>query len=262
MRNRIYITSIHNPSDINSPEPTLSIGNIESWSKSHRDILVFSPEFNGLFINGKVYHSLDDIENNENVKSVFRLTILQASETNNKYDTNYIKLVQEKLKTEFDISSLIFHVPIRTTPTQNLIYIDMNIGDRIQMFINYNGNFKWECENPNIAVVDRNYIIHALSVSSGHYTSIYLIYNGELLYTLKIRVWSMGVNITQNNETSTIINNMGNNTSLDYNTVIHAYESIATHRGNIPTEMVTEIANEYEMDIRDRIDGEQSGRLP
>lgn len=247
MRNRIFITSIYTIDDITTTHLSLRTAVID-WSFHHRNILTFTPTLNALFINGEMYHSLDDVENHLNVKSVFHLTILQEANTQSEYDTNYIRLVQDKLKNEFDINSLMFHVPIGQGADNRIAYIDMNIGDRIQMFINYNGDLEWECEDPNIAVVDRNYIIHALSISSGQYASIHLKHNGETLYTIKVRVWLMGYNVSQLDENTEMINSMVNDgAEPNYNNILSRFESLATIRATIPESLIYDIEMDKEM---------------
>ena len=166
MRNRVYITSIKNKNDIDVS--SLTNDAVKNWTFNHKNILTFVPSLDGLFLNGKKYHSVnkndDSVKNDASVRSVMKLVIIRDVDNDNIYNTNYISLVQQKLKKDFDIESLILSVESNVSINGRAISVVMSVGESVQMFVNKNFGFVFDEKNPDCVVVDRNYIIHAIGV--------------------------------------------------------------------------------------------------
>lgn len=195
MRNRVYVTSLQNADDIGG----LNNDTVNQWTNDNRNILTFVPTLDGLFLNGQKYHSISDIQNDESINSVFRLVILRESSQNtenniNNNNTNYISLQQEHLRKKFQINTIA--VDVSYTQSGKNIYFDMTVGERVQILLDYNAGYTWVPSNPSYAIIDRNYIIHALKpTSSNAYASMKLMIDNITLFTIYIRIWGAGRNL-------------------------------------------------------------------
>ena len=153
MKNRVYITSLYDKSDISNSSGPLTDDIVKAWTFSKKNILTFVPSTNGLYLNGKKYHSLSDVKNDNTVKTVFRLAILHETNNDTIYNTNYINLIQEQIHQNFNIDSLIIHANY-TDNGNGVISLEAQIGERIQLFMNYNGNFIWESSQPECVSIE------------------------------------------------------------------------------------------------------------
>ena len=62
--------------------------------------------------------------------------------------------------------------------------------------LDYNAGYTWVPSNPSYAIIDRNYIIHALKpTASNAYASMKLMIDNITLFTIHIRVWGAGRNL-------------------------------------------------------------------
>ena len=210
MRNRIYITSIYEPSDIGIEEGQLTNENICSWTNQHRNVLTFVPSKNGLYLNGKKYRSVNEAKNSPSANSVFRLAVVHIANDGTKNDVNYIRLVQSKLYRDFSINSLVIYVNHTVSTTDdNIIKLTMCVGERVQIFTAYDANYEWEATHPNSVSIDRNLIIHALSVvDAGEQPTLILKYKGETVCKVVVSIYSSSLNIYSNNVVHTIMNSL------------------------------------------------------
>ena len=166
MRNRVYITSIKDKEDIGVS--SLTNDAVRDWTVAHQNVRTFVPSLDGLFLNGKKYHSVNkndnSVKNDDSARSVMKLVIIRDVDNDDIYNTNYISLVQQKLKKDFDIESLMLSVESDASVNGRIISVVMSVGESVQMFVNKNFGFVFDEKNPDCAVVDRNYIIHAIGV--------------------------------------------------------------------------------------------------
>lgn len=215
MRNRVYITSIKNKNDIDVS--SLTNDTVKNWTFDHKNILTFVPSLDGLFLNGKKYHSVnkndDSVKNDTSVRSVMKLVIIRDVDNDDIYNTNYISLVQQKLKKDFDIESLILSVESNASINGRTISVVMSVGESVQMFVNKNFGFAFDEKNPDCVVVDRNYIIHAIGVPKNGLPAKILIKHisdtddDPALYVIYVYIrYAYNNNITENLIINDIIN--------------------------------------------------------
>ena len=210
MRNRVYITSIKDKSDIGK-EP-LTNDAVRNWTFEHKNILTFVPSLNGLFLNGKKYHSINNVKNYDSKMSVMELMIIRDVD-NDTYNTNYIALAQKTLKKDFDIDSLILSVESNVNINERAISVEMSVGESVQMFVNKNSGFVFVEENPDCVVVDRNFIMHAIGVTSNGQPAKILIKHSSdterdaALYIINVYIrYAYNNNIEENLMTNNILN--------------------------------------------------------
>lgn len=167
MRNRIYITSV-TKDNFNDEQSIISASN----NAPYKNVLLFSPDYHGLFLNGKRYGSMNEIKNDESVSSVFELKI--CTEDN----INSIALAQKQLLQEFNVSTIIVSAAYMrqyVTGEYNTYEIYLNVGERAQVFLAYRTDWEWRyvndteqnfSENPFV-VIDANNIIHGVCPCAG-----------------------------------------------------------------------------------------------
>lgn len=215
MRNRVYITSIKNKNDIGVS--SLTNNAVKNWTFAHKNILTFVPSLDGLFLNGKKYHSINkndnSVKNDDSVRSVMKLVIIRDVDNDDIYNTNYISLAQQKLKKDFDIESLILSVESNASINGRTIAVVMSVGESVQMFVNKNFGFVFDEKNPDCVVVDRNYIIHAIGVPSNGLPAKILIKHTSdteddaALYVIYVYIrYAYNNNITENMMFDEILN--------------------------------------------------------
>lgn len=195
MRNRIYITSVYTAADL-SDGAQMNNEYLETWSSQHRNILTFVPMLKGLFLNGKKYHSAVEVKNDKSVNSVFKLALFHVG-NDTIHDANYIQLAQDKLCHDFGVNSLLILVNHTVSYSDSsVIQLSMCVGERVQLFAAFNGKYKWEMTHPNSVAIDRNYIIHALSLpEAGEQPQIILKYKGNIVCRIIISVYNASVNL-------------------------------------------------------------------
>lgn len=263
MRNRVYITSIKDKEDIGVS--SLTNDAVIDWTVAHQNVLTFVPSLDGLFLNGKKYHSVNkndnSVKNDDSVRSVMKLVIIRDVDNDDIYNTNYISLVQQKLKKDFDIESLMLSVESDASVNGRIISVVMSVGESVQMFVNKNFGFVFDEKNPDCAVVDRNYIIHAIGVpQNGQPAKILIKHTSDTkddaaLYVIYVYIrYSYNNNITEN----LIINEIINDKSVSENFVKEGYnkvvESFSEKISSIRTQLTLDkvqfnelIANEQEV---------------
>lgn len=228
MRNRVYITSIKDKNDINS-KLDLTNDVVNDWTKEHKNVLTFVPSLNGLFLNGKKYCSVNEIQNDPSVQSVMKLEIIHDVDGEQKYNTNYIALAQQRLKKDFDIETLLLGVEYTMDNVYNRkIYINMNVGECVQIFTNKNFGFSFKEQNNECAVIDRNFIIHALKVPENGSPAQILIksnFDNSVLYEINIFIRNgYTVNICEDSMISDALSNMEHEEIItNYSAMISMY---------------------------------------
>ncbi len=193
MRNRIYITSV-----INS-DNELFINDAAACNSSnnkYKNVLIFVPHLHAMFFNGKRYGSMNEINNDSSVSSVFKLGICVDDNINSIY------LAQQQIYKKFNAASIIVSgswIRYNYTNNSHVYQIYLNIGDRAQVFLDYRSEWHWEY-NPNeskSAIVDNNYIIHGIKASTT--PQEIKLYNTDLsneaLVTFKVFVFNYENNI-------------------------------------------------------------------
>ena len=231
MRNRVYITSIKDKEDIGVS--SLTNDAVRDWTVAHQNVLTFVPSLDGLFLNGKKYHSVNkndnSVKNDDSARSVMKLVIIRDVDNDDIYNTNYISLVQQKLKKDFDIESLMLSVESDASVNGRIISVVMSVGESVQMFVNKNFGFVFDEKNPDCAVVDRNYIIHAIGVpQNGQPAKILIKHTSDTeddaaLYVIYVYIrYSYNNNITEN----LIINEIINDKSVSENFVKEGYSKV------------------------------------
>ena len=236
MRNRVYITSIKNKNDIGVS--SLTNNAVKNWSFTHKNILTFVPSLDGLFLNGKKYHSINksdnSVKNDDSVRSVMKLVIIRDVDNDDIYNTNYISLAQQKLKKDFDIESLILSVESNASINGRTIAVVMSVGESVQMFVNKNFGFVFDEKNPDCVVVDRNYIIHAIGVPSNGLPAKILIKHTSdteddaALYVIYVYIrYAYNNNITENLMFDEILNNESVSENLVTGNYAQAMESFS-----------------------------------
>ena len=263
MRNRVYITSIKDKEDIGVS--SLTNDAVRDWTVEHQNVLTFVPSLDGLFLNGKKYHSVNkndnSVKNDNSTRSVMKLVIIRDVDNDDIYNTNYISLVQQKLKKDFDIESLMLSVESDASVNGRIISVVMSVGESVQMFVNKNFGFVFDEKNPDCAVVDRNYIIHAIGVpQNGQPANILIKHTSDTkddaaLYVIYGYIrYSYNNNITEN----LIINEIINDKSVSENFVKEGYnkvmETFSEKISSIKTQLTLDkvqfnelIANEQEV---------------
>lgn len=236
MRNRVYITSIKNKNDIGVS--SLTNNAVKNWTFAHKNILTFVPSLDGLFLNGKKYHSINkndnSVKNDDSVRSVMKLVIIRDVDNDDIYNTNYISLAQQKLKKDFDIESLILSVESNASINGRTIAVVMSVGESVQMFVNKNFGFVFDEKNPDCVVVDRNYIIHAIGVPSNGLPAKILIKHTSdteddaALYVIYVYIrYAYNNNITENLMFDEILNNESVSENLVTGNYAQAMESFS-----------------------------------
>lgn len=236
MRNRVYITSINNKNDIGVS--SLTNNAVKNWTFAHKNILTFVPSLDGLFLNGKKYHSVNksdnSVKNDDSARSVMKLVIIRDVDNDDIYNTNYISLVQQKLKKDFDIESLILSVDSNVSINGRTIAVVMSVGESVQMFVNKNFDFVFDEKNPDCVVVDRNYIIHAIGVPSNGLPAKILIKHTSdteddaALYVIYVYIrYAYNNNITENLMFDEILNNESVSEQLETGKYAQAMESFS-----------------------------------
>ena len=236
MRNRVYITSIKNKNDIGVS--SLTNDAVRNWTFAHKNILTFVPSLDGLFLNGKKYHSVNksdnSVKNDDSARSVMKLVIIRDVDNDDIYNTNYISLVQQKLKKDFDIESLILSVDSNVSINGRTIAVVMSVGESVQMFINKNFGFVFDEKNPDCVVVDRNYIIHAIGVPSNGLPAKILIKHTSdteddaALYVIYVYIrYAYNNNITENLMFDEILNDESVSGHLDTGNYVQAIETFS-----------------------------------
>ena len=263
MRNRVYITSIKDKEDIGVS--SLTNDAVRDWTFAHQNVLTFVSSLDGLFLNGKKYHSVNkndnSVKNDNSTRSVMKLVIIRDVDNDDIYNTNYISLVQQKLKKDFDIESLLLSVESDASVNGRIISVEMSVGESVQMFVNKNFGFVFDEKNPDCAVVDRNYIIHAIGVpQNGQPAKILIKHTSDTkddaaLYVIYVYIrYSYNNNITEN----LIINEIINDKSISENFVKEGYnkvmETFSEKISSIKTQLTLDkvqfnelIANEQEV---------------
>ena len=263
MRNRVYITSIKNKNDIDVS--SLTNDAVKNWTFDHKNILTFVPSLDGLFLNRKKYQSVNkndnSVKNDNSTRSVMKLVIIRDVDNDNIYNTNYISLVQQKLKKDFDIESLILSVESNASINGRIISVVMSVGESVQMFVNKNFGFVFDEKNPDCAVVDRNYIIHAIGVpQNGQPAKILIKHTSDTkddaaLYVIYVYIrYSYNNNITENLIINEIINDKSVSGNLVRDDYLKAFETFSEKISSIKTQLTLDkvqfnelIANEQEV---------------
>ena len=236
MRNRVYITSINNKNDIGVS--SLTNNAVKNWTFAHKNILTFVPSLDGLFLNGKKYHSINksdnSVKNDDSVRSVMKLVIIRDVDNDDIYNTNYISLAQQRLKKDFDIESLILSVESNANINGRTISVVMSVGESVQMFVNKNFGFVFDEKNPDCAVVDRNYIIHAIGVPSNGLPAKILIKHtsdtedAAALYVIYVYIkYAYNNNITENLMFNEILNDKSISENLEAGNYVEAIETFS-----------------------------------
>ena len=236
MRNRVYITSINNKNDIGVS--SLTNNAVKNWTFAHKNILTFVPSLDGLFLNGKKYHSVNksdnSVKNDDSARSVMKLVIIRDVDNDDIYNTNYISLAQQRLKKDFDIESLILSVESNANINGRTISVVMSVGESVQMFVNKNFGFVFDEKNPDCAVVDRNYIIHAIGVPSNGLPAKILIKHtsdtedAAALYVIYVYIkYAYNNNITENLMFNEILNDKSISENLEAGNYVEAIETFS-----------------------------------
>lgn len=249
MRNRVYITSIKDKNDISS-ESDLTNGIINEWTDEHKNVLMFVPSLNGLFLNGKKYCSINEFQNDPSAQSVMKLEIIHDVDGEPKHNTNYIALAQQRLKKDFGIETLLLGVEYTMNNVYDRkIYINMNVGECVQIFTNKNFGFSFEEQNNECAVIDRNFIIHALKVPENGSPAQILIksnFDNSVLYEINIFIRNgYNVNIYEDSMISNVLSNMEHEEIItNYSAMINMYTNDRERIRNNPYAN-NEIIKEY-----------------
>ena len=201
MRTRVYITSILSEQE-GSTWNTDAAAITNSVDNKYKNALIFIPRLHAVFHNGKRYGSMNDIENDASVKSIFNLEICCDN------NINSIKLAQKQFENDFKSVSIMVNgaLIIPNTESDPPIYnIYMNVGDRAQIFLGYRKGWSWTYNPQNnlTAIVDNNYIIHGIQANPTEQT-IYL-YNTSIQQD-KIAIFNVSVYDSTHNLYSTARN--------------------------------------------------------
>ena len=188
MRNRIYITSVINSDNELFINDTAACN---SSNNKYKNVLIFVPHLHAMFFNGKRYGSMNEINNDSSVSSIFKLGICVDDNINSIY------LAQQQIYKKFNATSIIVSgswVRYHYNNNSHVYQIYLNIGDRAQVFLDYRSGWHWEY-NPNeskSAIVDNNYIIHGIKTSTA--PQEIKLYNTDLsdeaLVTFKVFVFN------------------------------------------------------------------------